>query len=336
MGKAYQDILKVRPQDIERFYKAARSTANLCLYPGEGCANRSCKAHSLSKQRILAPMSDTENHIITVKAELKFTDGSMERPNLFKRVGINQATTFTGLCSQHDQELFSMLDNRPLDIYDKEYLFRLAYRAVLKEVHAKVASLKAFEKLHPDPDITDPIVNKMKEDYESTFRFKAYFDKLYLSQMWDKLKHNHYKMTNQRPTVAVSQLASFEGINPSIIPSAILHILPEERNLVVIFSTTSNYYFLISKFLSNNLCYFPNTRQFKLALSGMILKYCSNLVIAPDYYNRLTSETQEEMEEYLWKTSFITMGFTNKLASPYFYLREDSISDEEREKIYLF
>ena len=54
----------------------------------------------------------------------------------FQPVGRNHATTFTGLCGNHDHELFRTIEKNPLQISDSQHLFLLSYRAVLMEAHA--------------------------------------------------------------------------------------------------------------------------------------------------------------------------------------------------------
>ncbi len=60
-----------------------------------------------------------------------------EAPEInFVRVGINKATTFTSLCSSHDNEIFRPIDVTSPDYTQERHLFLLAYRAVLREYHA--------------------------------------------------------------------------------------------------------------------------------------------------------------------------------------------------------
>ena len=74
-----------------------------------------------------------KGHVIMPRLDFRKT----EPPQfVFEEVGRNQATTFTGLCGEHDQLLFAPIDTKPLDPTDQEQLFLLAYRSLLKEVHA--------------------------------------------------------------------------------------------------------------------------------------------------------------------------------------------------------
>ena len=55
---------------------------------------------------------------------------------IFKSVGRNDATTFTGLCSEHDRRMFEPIDKATINVLDEEHLFLFAYRSVLRELHA--------------------------------------------------------------------------------------------------------------------------------------------------------------------------------------------------------
>jgi hypothetical protein len=59
----------------------------------------------------------------------------------FKRIGVNEASTFTGFCQRHDSELFWPIEMKPFTA-SKEQLFLLAYRALSKEVYAKRFTLR--------------------------------------------------------------------------------------------------------------------------------------------------------------------------------------------------
>ena len=51
-------------------------------------------------------------------------------------VGINSATTFTGFCSLHDQQLFKPIDTELL-LPTPEQVFLLHYRALCRELYVK-------------------------------------------------------------------------------------------------------------------------------------------------------------------------------------------------------
>jgi hypothetical protein len=105
----------------------------ICLFPGTECSSPAIAAHSVQNNGILDRLAH-DGHVISPRMEVTF---SSQPPNYaFERIGRNRATTFTGLCSQHDTELFKPIDTAVIDLESTEHLFLLAYRSVLKEAHA--------------------------------------------------------------------------------------------------------------------------------------------------------------------------------------------------------
>ena len=78
----------------------------------------------------------------------------IDLPNLFKnkgkltpeKIGVNQASTFKGFCSTHDNQLFSCIEDRPFS-GTEEQCFALMYRSIAKELYAKEGSLLSSEQL---------------------------------------------------------------------------------------------------------------------------------------------------------------------------------------------
>jgi hypothetical protein len=54
------------------------------------------------------------------------------------------ASTFTGLCADHDAEMFELADKHPLDTSNKEQLDQYASRAVMCELHTRVRDAALF------------------------------------------------------------------------------------------------------------------------------------------------------------------------------------------------
>jgi hypothetical protein len=80
--------------------------------------------------------------------EIQKRDGTVQHT----LVGINSATTFTGFCSKHDQQLFKPIDIGSL-LPTKEQAFLLHYRALCRELYVKrptLASNKALREADRD------------------------------------------------------------------------------------------------------------------------------------------------------------------------------------------
>lgn len=110
-----------------------------CLHPkaSDETCTQSIRAHTIQKAGVLESIAE-EQHV----TRFTVTAPHLEREGEFKieRVGVNQASTFYGFCSHHDNELFRPLDDKPFSA-DPEQLFLLAYRNLCQELYQKRSAL---------------------------------------------------------------------------------------------------------------------------------------------------------------------------------------------------
>ncbi|HHT4259197.1 TPA: SEC-C domain-containing protein [Klebsiella variicola] len=107
------------------------------------CDKRIVQAHTLSKSSSLKAIADTSNHVMGVVMNL---------PSLLRnkgrwvpeKIGINQASTFSGFCAVHDRVLFSCLENEKFTGTD-EQCFALMFRSLSKEIYAKEGGLRSAD-----------------------------------------------------------------------------------------------------------------------------------------------------------------------------------------------
>src|ERR1700720_3045384 len=103
-------------EDIQLFVKAQKKGYAKCLAPSMDCDEEPIRAHSIQNSRVLN-LIETEGHVIMPRYRLVNGEPTME----FAKVGRNNASTFTGLCSKHDAELFKAIDTEPLDVDNCEH-----------------------------------------------------------------------------------------------------------------------------------------------------------------------------------------------------------------------
>jgi len=108
------------------------------------CSGSIIQAHTISKSGSLKSISES-GHVMGTKPSLAQLIKNKGKLTLSK-VGINQASTFTGFCSYHDKELFSPLEDSPITL-SEEQLFLLAYRSLSRELYAKQETTKTAELL---------------------------------------------------------------------------------------------------------------------------------------------------------------------------------------------
>ncbi|WP_410738865.1 YecA family protein [Citrobacter freundii] len=119
-------------------FSKSNSQKKTCYAPAsmhEDCDKRIVQAHTLSKSSSLKAIADPDNHVMGVVMNLP----SLMRNNgrwVPEKIGINQASTFTGFCAVHDRILFSCLENEKFTGTD-EQCFALMFRSLSKEIYAK-------------------------------------------------------------------------------------------------------------------------------------------------------------------------------------------------------
>lgn len=97
-------------------------------------------AHSLQKNGPLAHLKDQTNRVYGFRPGTTEFGSGVPTP-----IGWNEASTFRGLCSKHDQ-IFAPIETRPFQ-GTLEQAFLVGYRGLFLEVHEKRAAINAFEML---------------------------------------------------------------------------------------------------------------------------------------------------------------------------------------------
>lgn len=129
-----------------------QSKRGRCLHFGDGLrCNEIISAHSIQKRGQLSLIAES-GHVYRLNADmstLKETDG---RP-LPKKIGLNRASTFPGMCKQHDNKLFSPIDDQPLS-FDHEQVGLYAYRSICREYFVKENASITLNSMMDYPDLS--------------------------------------------------------------------------------------------------------------------------------------------------------------------------------------
>jgi len=132
---------KATLETINHFFKVHGTSTDRCHEPTEKCEQEAIRAHSIPSGTVLGRLT-REGHVVMPQMKLKVPPPAEIE---FKRVGRNKATTFSGLCAQHDNYIFHPIDDRLPDLAGQSHLFLLAYRAVLREYHVVLQNALRFQ-----------------------------------------------------------------------------------------------------------------------------------------------------------------------------------------------
>jgi hypothetical protein len=221
-------------EDIQLFAKAQKKGFAKCLPPSVDCDEEPIRAHSIQNARVL-DLIQTDGHVVMPRYRLVNGEPKME----FAKVGRNDASTFTGLCSKHDTELFKAIDTEPLDVDNCEHSRQLAYRSVMREMHTELENGERLWAMHEEICKEQPVDPNEAATQASVYYFgfmkkaqdvyryrRKHFDKSAEEGKVPDLRHLIIEMDNQQPVLAASSLFSTGFTEEGDIIGPTLNIVP--------------------------------------------------------------------------------------------------------------
>ncbi|QIZ73360.1 hypothetical protein [Oxynema aestuarii] len=291
-------------------YTQISSKYNKCLWPKSDCTNDCIKAHSIQNSQILDQLA-SNNHVVMPVARLNLDTG----PEIeFKKVGRNKATTFTGLCSEHDRQLFRPIDVNKFDSSNEEQKFLIAYRSVLRELHTRIKAAIDLQTTYQksvklgkcDPNnrdislfVTCRIVNAI--DF---CLYKKMYDNIYNSNSFTEVQHDYICIEKSCP-LAVSSL--FNPINSSAQNKRpepkfiVLNVFPHNKNTIVLLSYLSHHQKELSSYANEIINANGDDRLY--LLSKTILRYCENFVISPEQFESFSPPKVDAIKKFYGETA---------------------------------
>lgn len=126
-------------------------SVKLCSAPDlmhDRCSGNIVAAHTVQRSGSLSAIA-RDGHVLTFVASLQnlTKHNGLLHPEL---VGVRKASTFSGFCSTHDDELFAPVE-KEVFTGSQQQCFLLAYRAYAREIYTKRAAAETA-KLHKDLD----------------------------------------------------------------------------------------------------------------------------------------------------------------------------------------
>lgn len=231
----------------------------------------------------------------------------------FTLVGRNKATTFSGLCSEHDSELFREIDTTPIDVTNPLHLYLLANRSILRELHATMdgaskiqsAYMKRVElgldpKDRPSPAGREAISHMLKA--WRTYRYRCKLDEV--QGQLDRLKSHARVLTTDMPRLAAS---IFFGVgdyaDEEDVVGAFVNVVPVSRDqTAVAISYLDDHSGHCDPFFAK--LFQENDENFKAKLSALIIRYAENFAINPEYFDSWPEGMKDRLRELFVRTLF--------------------------------
>ena len=157
------------PVDKQDFHRQRKRIyeKGMCLHPDAGpseCSDGIIKAHTIQRNGGLSRISRNGQVYTFVKHMGLFDDSVWDPQSGARSVGIKKASTFSGFCSRHDNDLFTPLERSPFHGSPVQVAL-LGYRATCHQLHMKERTLAAYElRRHMDKGIPPVYQYKYQRD----------------------------------------------------------------------------------------------------------------------------------------------------------------------------
>ena len=299
------------PEDkaqIAEFFKTMKWSFSKCLDPTLTCQESAIRAHSIQNANALS-LIEEDNHVYELK--LRVTDG--KPVCAFQKVGRNNASTFAGMCGQHDTEIFRPIDSKPLATDNLEQLFLIAYRSVTRELHAVMEGAARIQGSYKNlvgvgkvpgtefsPAGLEATQHLLKAWSVWKYRHK-YFDRDLVRGRFSNIKHSIFKIENEKPILAASSFfsvdhkpweKSFAAVTTNVVPTSL-------TETVIIFIYASEHSGKIRKYIAPIIL--AKGKKQKYELSYLLLSDAENFFVSPREVHCWSDEKRKHIE-----TSFVS------------------------------
>lgn len=301
--------MAIHPEMRAQFFGTIGRQFNRCLSADMTCERSAIRAHSVQNAGAL-DLICRDGHVICPTIRARGDDPPVID---FTPVGRNKATTFSGLCSEHDREIFREIDTNPVDVTNPLHLYLLANRSILRELHATMdgaskiqsAYMKRVElgldpKDHPSPAGMEAISHMLKA--WRTYRYRCKLDEV--QGNLGRLKSHARVLTTDMPRLAAS---IFFGVgdytDDEDVVGAFVNVVPlSQEQTAVAVSYLDDHAEHCDPFFAD--LFQANNEEFKAQLSGIIIRYADNFAINPEYFDGWPEEMKERLRGLFVRTLF--------------------------------
>jgi hypothetical protein len=290
-------LMQTRRKTFGKFVDTLNTPYRRCYAPSNNCESEPIRAHSVQNAVVLEALQ-SNGHVIAPKLKVSFERG----PHVeFAKLGRNQATTFHGLCSAHDREIFGPIETQPIDPSNTEHLFLLSYRAVLREAHATAKSAINVQSgyvagveagLFPaEPSVPGLAAVEYMALAHQVHMHKLVYDLMFLTGSWNSLAH-HVRDLNVPPSIAVNSLLSCKRFSPETdsMAYATLNVFPHRETTMLAFSYRNEHRHQFSKSFGR----FLSSGGILEQVSYLVLKRCENFVLSPAHFEKMDDHQRAE------------------------------------------
>lgn len=265
-----------------------------CFHPQkEECGKKIIKAHAIQNNKILNKLSVDGKVIMTHYRP----DRLFEFAHLYGR---KQATTFTGFCDYHDQEIFKDIEIKEFKSEEKQ-LFLYAYRAFVSEYYKKITDLSFSGNFSNEVDYFKSLEKGQQMAVSDFLEKKFEFNNAIKNKRYDCLINVVWEFDREVNFAACGYYAPETDLNKNIIQDLIkdkvlshiyYNVFPDKDKSIVLLSwlkSDGERLFDFKRQFSE-----LNRREMEYYVSNVVINNTDNLVINPTAWEKL-SESQKEI-----------------------------------------
>ena len=296
-----EEKINERKIEFSKFVSEMRKKTRIseCLCPRKiECSEKIIKAHSIQNNRILNKIS-VDGKIMQFDA----TDAIFT--NDLSKVGRKAATTFTGFCGFHDNELFKSIELKDYESDNKEQEFFFAYRCLARELHIKKQSKKLFTELMSrspnNPNfkwMQEGTINAIKELTNLNYRFHQDT----MNKRFELIETKKIELKKQYSIAVCSIFSPEYDLKGNKVNSLEDFSKPTKKLFLTIFPQNGSTIVLMSCIKEDNsLLEFLDEQLLALQeneiidkLNLLIAMYCENFAYSPTKWDHMPKNEREK------------------------------------------
>lgn len=288
-----------------------------CLEPTETCTEELIDSHSIQDSRILEALAEN-NHVIQITFDKScISKSTIDNPIMpyckYDSISVHKASVFKGLCNKHDTEIFRPIDVEVLNMDNKEHVFLLTYRSVMKELATKIkaagmtqsnslAKVDLGEISGNIPTIEGMYAVQLYATAYEMYEYKRIFDDKYLNRDFNSI-YSKYLILDGVPTFATSAVfAPMELALKDDAEKLCVNIFPYQGKVFVLFSCLNEDAFYLEKYIEE---IFTATDYYqKYLISKLVLRNCENTIFSPSYFNKWSQSKKNNILKFFHDTMY--------------------------------
>ena len=328
----------LQPWDVAKTFKREFS-AKRCLAPEawlRDCRGGIVQAHTVPKSGSLQRIARNGHvHSYILRPENVWKHGGIPVPEL---LGINQASTFPGFCSRHDNSIFQPLENEAF-VGTPEQCFLIGYRAQARELHVKNAA-DGFSPTRRDLDkgkelgeqiaiqtLTLACEVGIKVDLRDLHHYKQKYDDILQTRRFDTVRGYVIEFEAPPPVMCSGILCPGQDFNgnelqdiadlSSILDQLCFSSFHGGKCGIVVFSWLAESDRTCRSFVES-LKAIPD-ELVTAALLRLFFTHCENIHMNPDWWEVLSEQIRNALVTRMISTADIEKGL------PHAVLADDGI-----------